>query len=187
MRLNALLLGATALLSLALAAPAPAPIDYAFGDIHNPNLPHLTSATFTPSLSHGMWLVEFFSPYCPHCQQFAPIWQDVLEMQEHLATDSDFHMSRVNCIEQGDLCEAQKVLGYPALRLYADGQMVEQYSGKRTYDDVTAFVVARAADYRKLRASQAPAAAAAPAPAAAAPAAAPAPAPAAAAAAGAAQ
>lgn len=46
-------------------------------------------------------LVEFFSPYCPHCQQFAPIWQDVLEMQEHLATDSDFHMSRVNCIEQG--------------------------------------------------------------------------------------
>jgi hypothetical protein len=28
-----------------------------------------------------------------------------------------------------DLCEAQKVLGYPALRLYADGQMVEQYSG----------------------------------------------------------
>jgi hypothetical protein len=22
-------------------------------------------------------------------------------MQEHLATDSDFHMSRVNCIEQG--------------------------------------------------------------------------------------
>jgi hypothetical protein len=58
--------------------------------------------------------------------------------------------------------------------------------GKRTYDDVTAFVVARAADYRKLRASQAPAAAAAPAPAAAAPAAVPAPA-AAAAAAGAAQ
>jgi hypothetical protein len=57
MRLNALLLGATALLSLALAAPAPAPIDYAFGDIHNPNLPHLTSATFTPSLSHGMWCV----------------------------------------------------------------------------------------------------------------------------------
>ena len=124
MRLNALLLGATALLSLALAAPAPAPIDYAFGDIHNPNLPHLTSATFTSSISHGMWCVTMLplafsvarssSGPSRHTQArrvllallsalpaVCAIWQDVLEMQEHLATDSDFHMSRVNCIEQG--------------------------------------------------------------------------------------
>ncbi|CEH15440.1 Thioredoxin/protein disulfide isomerase [Ceraceosorus bombacis] len=136
------------LLQLVSCIPSPAPVG--FGDI-NAKLPALTPSDFSTSTSKGMWLVEFYSPSCPHCRHFAPVWQDVVEVQEHLALTADFHMSRVNCLTFGDLCNEQNIEGYPTLKLYADSKYIEDYTGKRKYDDLTSYVTARARDYQKAK------------------------------------
>ncbi|PWN29853.1 thioredoxin-like protein [Jaminaea rosea] len=134
----------SSLVSTALSAPV--------SDINNPSLKGLTSTTFDSSVAKGMWFVEFFSPWCHHCKAFAPTYADLAEIQEPLEQTSDFYIRRVNCVEQGDLCDAQKVRGYPSLFLYQDGQKVDEYRGNRSFEDLMSFTTAKASDYRKAKA-----------------------------------
>ncbi|SNX82395.1 uncharacterized protein MEPE_01101 [Melanopsichium pennsylvanicum] len=110
----------------------------------------LTGGNFTSATETGMWFVEFYSPYCGHCKRFAPIFHDLAESNNHLQDSSEFHIARVNCIAQDDLCVRQNIDAYPSLELFRDGAWFESYTGMRTYDDLDAYVNARAADNRKL-------------------------------------
>lgn len=85
--------------------------------------------TLTPSnfslTSNGAWLVEFFSPSCPHCRNFAPTWDKVTKDLEHLRDDKEapYTLARVNCFEWMDLCFEQKVDFFPDAKQYFDGQL----------------------------------------------------------------
>ncbi|EPQ31607.1 uncharacterized protein PFL1_00940 [Pseudozyma flocculosa PF-1] len=151
--LSLLLLGLACL--VALGASTAEAKKWEFGDINNPNLASLTSSNFTSTLSKGMWLVEFYSPYCKHCKKFAPVWQDLAEYEEHLADSHDFRFTRVNCITQGDLCGEQQIPGFPSIFLWADGVRFEEYEGERDFDAMLAYVEARAADWRSYSAQKA--------------------------------
>lgn len=74
----------------------------------------LNSDSFSTSTSSSMWLVEFFSPYCPHCKRFKPTWENLVSLHGHLADSSGFNFARVNCIEQGG--ESLRSMECPALR-----------------------------------------------------------------------
>lgn len=85
--------------------------------------------TLTPTnfslTSNGAWLVEFFSPYCPHCRNFAPTWHKVTERVEPLRYDKDapYTLARVNCYEWMDLCSEQNAEFFPDAKQYFDGQL----------------------------------------------------------------
>ncbi|GAK62913.1 uncharacterized protein PAN0_002c1115 [Moesziomyces antarcticus] len=139
--LSALLALLATLAAVSLAGPMPA---------YDPAVLSLTEGNFTSCTDKGMWLVEFFSPYCPHCKRLAPTWRDLADAERHLEDSSDFHMARVNCIAQGDLCSRNNILGYPSIELFRDGTWAETYEGDRSFDDLDAYIQARAADNRKL-------------------------------------
>ncbi|GAC72757.1 thioredoxin/protein disulfide isomerase [Moesziomyces antarcticus T-34] len=139
--LGALLALLATLAAVSLAGPMPA---------FDPAVLSLTEGNFTSCTDRGMWLVEFFSPYCPHCKRLAPTWRDLADAERHLQDSSDFHMARVNCIAQGDLCSRNNILGYPSIELFRDGTWAETYEGDRSFDDLDAYIQARAADNRKL-------------------------------------
>ncbi|CAD6914202.1 unnamed protein product [Tilletia laevis] len=82
------------------------------------------------------------------CQKFAPTWDDVTKMSEHLADSSEFRMARVDGTAQMDLCHDQKVKYFPTVRLYYDGRDQGDYKGPRTYDDLMNYVKAKAEWYR---------------------------------------
>lgn len=109
----------------------------------------LTAGNFTSATENGMWLVEFYSPYCGHCKKFAPTLHDLAESSKHFQDSSNFHIARVNCIAQGDLCVRQNIDAYPSLELFRDGTWFESYAGGRSYEELEAFIRARAADNRK--------------------------------------
>ncbi|PWN24047.1 thioredoxin-like protein [Microstroma glucosiphilum] len=108
----------------------------------------LTANDFQSGISTDLTFVEFYSPWCGHCKRFAPTFKNVAEIQEHWAEEG-FRIKRVNCANSGDVCESQKVTGYPSLFLYRNGQMVEKYKGDRSFEDLMSFTTARASDYRK--------------------------------------
>ncbi|CAE6471161.1 hypothetical protein ACGC1H_001002 [Rhizoctonia solani] len=111
------------------------------------NAEHLTQADFETSISKGLWLVEFYSPYCPHCKRFAPTWDKVAKEKAPLEGISGFTMAQVNCIAQGDLCNSSGVEGYPTVMLYRDGKKIEEYSGDRSRDNLSSWIDKRVADY----------------------------------------
>ena len=65
-------------------------------------------------LSDKPWFVDFFAPWCIHCQRFAPTWEDFHEKHQPLG---QFNVGKVDCTEAsgGRLCSLLKIGGYPTL------------------------------------------------------------------------
>lgn len=122
----------------------------------DPVVPSLTDANFTTATDVGMWFVEFYSPYCGHCKRFAPVLHDLAESNKHLEDSSEFHIARVNCVAQADLCTRENVAAYPSLELFRDGVWLESFEGDRSYNVLDSYIQARAADQRKLLSLLAP-------------------------------
>lgn len=128
------------LIALAFSAPAA-----------NSLSPELTPADFAPGgiVNHGVFLIEFFSPFCSHCRHFAPTWEKIYQRVTE-GNDSDGYntqgvtLAQVNCITQGDLCDEQNIRGYPTLRIYNDGQKGDDFRGVRDFDKILDFISSHA-------------------------------------------
>lgn len=80
--------------------------------------PMLTMDTFDVEVAKGLTLVEFFSPYCSHCKNFAPTWEKIYKSFKPEMEKLQIDMRQVNCVESGDLCNREQVMLYPDLRIY---------------------------------------------------------------------
>lgn len=59
--------------------------------------------------------VDFFSPTCPVCVTFAPVWKKVAHRMRH---DTRVKFASVNCREHATFCGTQGLQKFPVLRLY---------------------------------------------------------------------
>jgi thiol-disulfide isomerase/thioredoxin len=57
--------------------------------------------------------VKFYSPFCHHCIDLAPIWKELAEKmsKEH----PNLHLAEVDCLANGDLCNDNGINAFPAL------------------------------------------------------------------------
>lgn len=81
--------------------------------------PTLSMKEFDKLTREKLVLVEFFSPYCHHCKEFAPTWKETYIKFVTEYPDLNIEMKQVNCIESGDLCEREHIDFYPNILLYA--------------------------------------------------------------------
>ena len=124
-----------------------------------PPITELTGSTFEEATAHGYWLVEWFSPYCHHCQAFAPTYKTLYEFyytqepvpqasnansaEEDLNSFSryyDFHFAKVDCVSNGDLCLEKNIPSFPTLVLYKNGEAVETKSGAKDLKAVSEWI-----------------------------------------------
>lgn len=78
-------------------------------------------------------VVEFYAPWCPVCQRFAPHWAAVSSLvQPPVAAAS------VNCDETD--CQAWGVRAYPTVAFFAADSTVDVYTGTFTADAVAAWL-----------------------------------------------
>ena len=77
-------------------------------------------------------------------------------ISEHLEDSAQFYIARVDCVAQGDLCNAQGVKGYPHIQLYKDGVKTEQYLGSRDFPALNYWINKIAEEYRKEKATPPP-------------------------------
>ena len=105
---------------------------------------HIDKDSFEEQVKEGVTFVKFFAPWCGHCKRLAPVWE---ELATKLKADSKLagvKIGKVDCTEGNDrnrdLCNAQGVTGFPTLNLYKNGKLVEEFKGKRTPEDLEAFV-----------------------------------------------
>ncbi len=70
----------------------------------------LTDANFESKTSKGAWFVKFYAPWCGHCKNLAPTWD---ELATDLASDSDHHVAHIDCTKNKETCNKFRVNGYP--------------------------------------------------------------------------
>ncbi|XP_068736721.1 uncharacterized protein [Montipora capricornis] len=83
-------------------------------------------------------LVDFFAPWCPHCQQLNPELDAAADL---LATKHQYVFGKVDCENDGkELCRRFKIEGYPTMKLFKYGQYVGDYVGQRDRGSLMQYV-----------------------------------------------
>ncbi|KAF2475694.1 thioredoxin-like protein [Lindgomyces ingoldianus] len=113
--------------------------------------------TINDDISKGNWLVEFYSPMCPHCMAFKPTWQTLYEFyytSKSIAStpekegDSlnsftrwyDFKFAKVNCIAYRDMCSEKGVENFPSIIQFKDGNEIKKMKGAQDLSTLSKWV-----------------------------------------------
>lgn len=96
----------------------------------------LTSANFKASVteSSDFWIVEFYAPWCGHCQKLAPEWITAATKLKGKAK-----VGAVNCDDEKELAKKYGITGFPTIKVFTDGE-VKPYEEGRDADAITTFV-----------------------------------------------
>jgi len=108
----------------------------------NKDVVKLTDSNFAQEVigSDHVWVVEFYAPWCGHCQHFAPEFARAAKNLHGIV-----HVGAVNCDEDKQVCGAFGIQGFPTVKLFPwstvpvkdgqPGQVMKQpvdYNGARS-------------------------------------------------------
>ena len=88
-------------------------------------------------------LLEFFAPWCPHCQNFGPTYERIAAFYnkgENWANPTEGHerpqphvtAMSVDCVANGHLCEHFDVRGYPTVLFGRCGQFAKEHKSRHS-------------------------------------------------------
>lgn len=86
------------------------------------------------------------SPYCPHCQDYAPAYRTLYEFYHTEETPDpsksfteyyDWRFAMINCIAFADLCNRNGVQSYPTTMLFVDGVKNDSWKGVKSIEFLT--------------------------------------------------
>lgn len=94
------------------------------------HLLELTTADFDATVATGVTLVDFWATWCGPCQMQTPI----LEQQVVPAMAGRAKIAKVNVDQARELAVRYAVKSIPALMIFKDGQVVQQFVGLQRGD-----------------------------------------------------
>jgi len=94
----------------------------------------LTTKNFDENIREGVWLIEFYAPWCGHCQQLVPVWEELAYKHS-----KEFNVAKVDATEETELADRFEIDGFPMVKLVRDGKMFD-YAGPRKVKDYVSFV-----------------------------------------------
>ncbi|XP_007561905.1 thioredoxin-related transmembrane protein 1 [Poecilia formosa] len=83
----------------------------------------------------GEWMIEFYAPWCPACQQLQSVWKEFADWGE----DMGINVAKVDVTEQPGLSGRFIITSLPTIYHCKDG-IFRKYHGARTKEDFLSFV-----------------------------------------------
>nr|XP_023657071.1 protein disulfide-isomerase A3-like isoform X1 [Paramormyrops kingsleyae] len=80
---------------------------------------------------HETLLVQFFAPWCGHCQKLAPDYETAATRLKGIVP-----LAKVDCTANSETCSRFGVNGYPTLKIFRNGQVASAYDGPRSAEGI---------------------------------------------------
>ena len=78
--------------------------------------------------SDGVWVVEFYAPWCGHCKNLAPEYQKAGK-----ALQGIIGVGAIDCDQHKQLCGQYGIQGFPTIKIFgANKRKPEDFNGERT-------------------------------------------------------
>jgi thiol-disulfide isomerase/thioredoxin len=98
----------------------------------------LTTRNFGEHVGDGnVWLVEFYSPHCIHCTQFAPTYDEIAD-EFHSSTSHTVKVGKVDGNMEKALASRFNIYGYPSFFII-DGYKVYPFEQPRSKQNMMQF------------------------------------------------
>eukprot|EP00300_Choanocystis_sp_HF-7_P007800 c1551_g1_i1.p1 GENE.c1551_g1_i1~~c1551_g1_i1.p1 ORF type:complete len:282 (+),score=61.75 c1551_g1_i1:816-1661(+) len=85
-------------------------------------------------------IVDFYAPWCPHCKEMAPVWEDLA----HVIGDR-VKVIKVDCDKESRAHEKQSIAHYPTIRLFMFGKEPIDYNGVKEADQIIHWLISQGA------------------------------------------
>lgn len=87
-------------------------------------------------------LVMFYAPWCGHCKQLVPLWDDI---GEHFKDSNDVMIAKMDSTKNE--LEDIKIKAFPTIRLFMKGSLkAKDYNGERTFEGLLKFIASDGMD-----------------------------------------
>lgn len=98
----------------------------------------LTASNFKSKVlnSNKIVLVEFFAPWCGHCQALTPIWEKAADVLKGVAT-----VAALDADEHKSLAQEYGIKGFPTIKVFVPGKPPVDYQGARDVKPIAEFAL----------------------------------------------
>ncbi|ESP01942.1 hypothetical protein LOTGIDRAFT_206090 [Lottia gigantea] len=86
---------------------------------------------------NGMWLIEFYAPWCGHCRKLEPVYRQVFTELKN--SGSGVIVSKIDATRYSNVASEFDVRGFPTLK-FVNGDKVYTHRGDRSKEDILDFV-----------------------------------------------
>ncbi|KAG0252461.1 hypothetical protein BG011_006947 [Mortierella polycephala] len=87
--------------------------------------------SFERRTQFGPWLIEYYAPWCGHCKNLAPIYDEVA-----VALKDKVNVAKVDCTKNEEICRKEHVPGFPTIKLHQYGHSIE-FREQRSLESIT--------------------------------------------------